>query len=364
MDMLTHLFFLFVQIDSAQHFYNFSVPYAQVQLQHYLYSEDGEQSETMYWNAFEPLLDSIQNDDASSHYRIASLFSMGSLLGVNYLCTDDRTYIEAEKYRPALRQRALDKLAFVAGLNSKSAPVGNLKSGRISAAICGKVIESANNMVHALNASTDPHQDDMAEKSSFLSASSEPMSYSRLNSNTSYIRAIFDRLVIIASDANQVDTISMFLQGLIETPGPLPPVNWFSLVSKISKLSSSAHVLCLDFAATHATSSLSLSEFLLTQMTSILGSVDQSHVVLNHIGMVLELAGLPRLETREEKKRRGMSAVIKRITISESRALEIIQLVGQKFHHFDYDTLVCSINLIIVRVFINPFFYSIPCYLI
>ncbi|KAI7891869.1 uncharacterized protein EV154DRAFT_419668 [Mucor mucedo] len=339
-------------INSAQHFYHFSVPYTQIQLHSFLYSpSEDSQAETLYWDAFEPLLNSIQNDDASSNYRIASLFSLGSLLGVNYLSSEEEThvYTEAEKYRSELRYRGLDSLCFVAGLNSKSAPIGNLKSGRIAAAICGKVIETTKSMIYSLKVAANP-QEASAEKSTMtlLSASSEPISYSRLNSNTSYIRAVFDRLVVIASDRNQIDNIIMLLNSLIGTPGPLPPVNWFSLVTKISKLSTPVQALCLSFASTHATTSLSLSEFLLTQMMSIFTAVksesdiDRSlcDVFFTGKGLatVLELSGLPRLESKEEKKRRGMSAVIKRITISESRAIEIIELLGQKYQYLDYDT--------------------------
>ena len=321
-------------VESAQHFYHFSVPFAHIQLYHYLFTQD----ETSYWNAFEPLLTSIDQDEASSHYRIASLFSLGSLLGVNYINTNDdqRIFYEAEKYKPELRQRALDKLAFVSGLHSRSAPVGNLKSGRIAAAVCGKVIESAKNMMHALNASTEGNT---AASESLLSASSEPVSYSRLNNNTSYIRAVFDRLVVIASDKQHIPMCKILLDSLIATPGPLPPVNWFSLVTKLSKLSNDLYTVCFTFCSTHATSSLSLSEFLLTQMSSSLGKPEQPHrVIFDHVGVVLELAGLPRIETRQETKRRGMAAVVKRITISESRALEILLLFGQRFKHLDYAT--------------------------
>lgn len=323
-----------------------------MQFHSYIYSTD-DRAETFYWDAFEPLLNSIQTDDASSNYRIASLFSLGSLLGVDYLNSDDNTsiYAEAEKYRPALRNRALDKLTFVAGLNSKSAPIGNLKSGRIAAAICGKVIESTKIMIDALKTATDP-RDNSDEKSSMtlLSASSEPLSYSRLNSNTSYVRAAFDRLMAIESDKDKMESMRMLLESLTQTPGPLPPVNWFTLVTKISKLSNTLRATCLLFATTHATSSLSLSEFLLTQMTSIFTAVQSKHdldmVVCDvffsdrGLGTVLELAGLPRPETKQEIKRRGMSAVVKNITISESRAIEIIQLLGQKYQYFDYDTQV------------------------
>lgn len=311
-------------------------------LQCYLCSED-KQAGDYYWSTFDPLLQSIDKDDASSHYRIASLFAMGCLLGVSYIDSrGDLIYVEAERYLPGVRQRALDKLAYVSGLNSKSAPVGNLKSGRIAASICGKVIESAKNMINALNASSDPSGgDSAAEKNALLSASSEPVSYARLNGNTSYIRAAFDRLTAIATDAKQSDMIIMLLKSFIDTPGPLPPVNWFSLVTKISKLSSDILHLCLDFSATHAATSLSLSEFLLTQMTSLLATADPPQVIFNHVGMVLELSGLPQLDnTKEGKKRRGMNAVIKRISISESRALEILQLFGQNFPRFGYEAQV------------------------
>lgn len=284
---------------------------------------------------------------------------MGCLLGVSYIGNrGELIYIEAEKYLPAVRQRASDKLAYVSGLNSRSAPVGNLKSGRIAASICGKVIESAKSMMNAL--SSDPNGDggeNAAEKTALLSASSEPISYARLNSNTSYIRAVFDRLTSIATDIKQSEVISMLLKSFIDTPGPLPPVNWFSLITKISKLSSDILHLCLHFSATHAATSLSLSEFLLTQMTSLLATADPPHVIFKHVGMVLELSGLPSLDdAKDEKKRRGMNAVIKRISISESRALEILQLLGQNFPRFGYEAQVRRKKLIQVAPFFNHYY--------
>jgi len=83
---------------------------------------------SQYTQAFEPLFGSIQSDDASSNYRIASLFGVASLLGVDYLnrnATSDFN-AEAQRYQASSRRAGLDKLAAITGLTVKSAPTGTI----------------------------------------------------------------------------------------------------------------------------------------------------------------------------------------------------------------------------------------------
>ncbi|KAF1807541.1 hypothetical protein FB192DRAFT_1356280 [Mucor lusitanicus] len=343
----------------AQHFYHFVVPYTHILYHGYIHADaNDETAVSQYTQAFEPLFGSIQSDDASSNYRIASLFGIASLLGVDYLnrnATSD-LYAEAQRYEASSRRAGLDKLAAITGLTVKSAPTGNLKSGRIAAAACGKVLAHTHLLIQTLGSDqseTDASSNAADTMAALASASSEPINYNRLNSNTSYLRAVFDRLTQLASDsASSKHDITMLLKGLIKTPGPLPPVNWFALLLKLSKVSSDMQQLCFLFASTHAATSFSLSEYLATQMMALLKegnstrsrflfeTHDDDHVE-NAFGTLLMLGGLPRVkgESKEEaKRRRGMNAVTKKMSISESRILELVKLLAEQFQSFDQDT--------------------------
>jgi hypothetical protein len=304
----------------SQHFYHFTVPYTQIQQHSYLCADtnDEETTEQFYKQAFDPLLTSIDNDDASSNYRIASLFGLGSLLGVNYLNTTTKSiYLQAQRYHVSSRRIALDKLTTVAGLTVRSAPTGNLKSGRVAAAVCGKVIEHAQCMQRSLG---KLETDDFAAIASSSISSSEPASYNRLNSNTSYLRAVFDHL----ATANEEAAI-LLLNSLIQTPGPLPPVNWFTILMKWTK---SLPRLCLGFASKHAATSFSLTEFLITQMMAMIKKGDMECKFLFTIDgafdTILELTGLA--EKKTDRIRRGMNAVVKKTALSESRLMELLEL--------------------------------------
>ncbi|KAI8645057.1 hypothetical protein BD408DRAFT_382648 [Parasitella parasitica] len=341
----------------AQHFYHFVVPYTQILYHSYIHADaNDEASLSNYIRAFEPLFGSIQTDDASSNYRIASLFGIAGLLGADYLNRSaGNVYTEAQRYQGSSRKAGLDQLAAITGLTVKSAPTGNLKSGRIAAAVCGKVIAHANMLVKTLDSDRSASESSAVDSIAALaSISSEPTNYNRLNSNTSYLRAVFDKLNQIANDAlSNGRNITMLLQSLIKTPGPLPPVNWFALLLKLSKVSSDLQQLGFLFASTHAATSFSLTEYLATQTMGLLKDVssfscaksrflfsrNDDHAE-NPFDIVLSLGGLPQTAReirRGEKKRRGMNAVTKKISISESRILEIITLLTERFGLFDQD---------------------------
>lgn len=300
---------------------------------------------------FQREFEHIQNDDPSSNYRIASLFNLGCLLGVSYLTSDqsDNVYTETRKYNAKIRSLVWDKLIGVAGLIGRSAPVGNLKSGRVAATICGKIIGS----VHLISTASQIKDRQVAPELLLLSASSEPTSYSRLNRNTSYIRAVFDSLVDMMTEKQRndlEDRLTLLISSLLHTPGPLPPVNWFNLMSEVSNVSKALRCLCINFASTHAYASLSLAEFLLSQLTSIIDPLKQLFepqlllllVSESGVGKMLELAGLPSVikTQKDTKMRRGMNAVTKKTNISDSRCNEIIEGFAKKILKFDEDTQV------------------------
>lgn len=309
-------------------------------------------------------LERIDNDDPSSNYRIAGLFSLGSLLGVHYLPSEkpsDHLYIESSKYSASARHTVWDKLVHAAGLTGRSsAPVGNLKSGRIAAAVCGKIINHA----HLMAVTSQIKEKQAASDLLLLSASSEPASYSRLNQNTSYIRAVFDSLVsLVETERSLTDHLELLLSSLLLTPGPLPPVNWFMLMNEISSVSSSLRGLCIRFASAHASSSLSLTEFLLSQLSIALDPLKKHTLnaelcllltTETGLGKVLELAGLPSSEKAQTTTRRGLSSMMKKASISDSRALEMVQSFAKQIHTFEKETQVREKK----RVWLTIFLFS------
>ncbi|KAI8984419.1 hypothetical protein BDF20DRAFT_935163 [Mycotypha africana] len=330
------------ELSMNQHFYHFVVPYTQVQFYSYLTTDkDDQENEVLYSQAFEPLLQSIETDDASSHYRIAGLFGAASLLGVEHLDLYSGSIgLKAERYHSNSRRAALDKLAAIAGLTAKASNVGNLKSGRIAAAVVGKIVETTKLMTQALG-SMNQQGISSGEASSLISSSSEPSNYNRLSSSTSYLRGVFDQLntLILSSNSNE-NNIQMLLNALISSKGPLPAVNWYNLLISLMKTSPDIQRLCFAFAANHAATSFSLSEFLFTQMISIMKSVAISGKKCEFLfegpsfATLLELGKLPsKTITKEEIQRRGLSSIVKKITLSKSRVLELVEIVIQKFQY-------------------------------
>ncbi|KAI8885252.1 hypothetical protein K501DRAFT_180514, partial [Backusella circina FSU 941] len=327
-----------VDANLAQHYYHFAVPFAQVSHSQFVHSQEDENA-PIFKSLCATHLDLIEKDNQSSHYRIASIFSLGSIFNVNYLSSiynTEQLVMAAQKYSPIARKPVLDKLMFVAGLTGNRSPVGNLKSGRIAASVCGQVIEATLNLQSGLE-NEQNHLSNAEHKLMLASASSEPKTLARLNKNTSFIRAVFDRL----ESASQEELL-VLMDSLVATPGPLPAVNWFHPMQQVSSVSESLYTKCLVFASLHASTSLSLTEFLLSQLSSSLDPQKSNHNVHSLIvgetglGWMLDLAGLTR-ENAAKNTRRGMSSVTKKTSISDIRLLEMFELYVTRLPDFELE---------------------------
>ncbi|KAL0087967.1 hypothetical protein J3Q64DRAFT_1735427 [Phycomyces blakesleeanus] len=335
-----------------QHYFHFAANFAKVnRLRMILSDNDSEESEA-YQNILLEQVQKVQKEDPSSHERLAALFSLSSLLGVDYLnaITDQELiYAEAQKYNSGTRSPVLDTLTVVAGLTDGGSPVGNLKSGRIAAALCGKVVHSALNMRDTLqlkqdNVSSGSLQSQIQHQAMMAIAnSSEPKTYTRLNNNTSYLRAIFDALTDIVDnldnslDKDSVEPTSLvFLCSIKDTPGPLPPVNWFNILTKLTTVSKTTWNECIMLASTHLATSMSLTEYIISQLSQDLSHFPKEIQILllgeAGLGMVLELGGLTGHESsRTGYKRRGMDAVTKKTSVSEIRCIELVDIHAKMF---------------------------------
>ncbi|KAF7724710.1 hypothetical protein EC973_000818 [Apophysomyces ossiformis] len=322
----------------AQHFYHFSVPLAKVARARLITEDSLYESSDSYTDLLLADLQIIQHETESSNRRLAALFSLSTLLGVDYLNTPPNPEwitIEARKYSAETRNPILDALASAAGLTE---PVGNLKSGRIAAVVSGKVVQAAMAMQEALR--LEQVQLGASGPSAVLVAamSSEPKTYARLNHNTSYLRAVFEGCVALTEAPDQPHAPSianLFLTSLRETPGPLPPVNWFTVLVNLAKISPAIQSECILFASTHAGASASLLEFVLLQVGQAARGVreDLQKLLLGEAGLgkMLELSGLPAYDAKAKSKRRGMDAVTKKMSVSEMRCLELFEAFAKSF---------------------------------
>ncbi|KAI8333863.1 hypothetical protein BC941DRAFT_454668 [Chlamydoabsidia padenii] len=312
----------------AGQLYHFDVPFSRLARLQHIAAGDNESS-TSFSNLFLSTIQTIQTDDASSQLRIPALFSLGCLLGTDYLHTpiqQDQLVKEAQQYNADIRRPLLDVITTLAGLTD-GLSAGNLKSGRIAAVVCGEIVQASQKLQVALKSESG------LTKMTMSISSAEPKSYSRLNNNTSHLRAVFDTLT--DQHYGTESYVQLLLSALRDTPGPLPAVNWFPLLSKLVKISTTIHLFCISFATNHATTSLSLSEFILSELGQTAGHYQED--IANYlvgesgIGKLLELSGLGHHSGTNGYKRRGMDAVTKKMTVSDIRAIEIFEGYAKLF---------------------------------
>ncbi|ORX59483.1 hypothetical protein DM01DRAFT_1405036 [Hesseltinella vesiculosa] len=306
-----------------------------------------DESQRMYQQ-----LQTVQTD------ALQSPLAIGPFLGVDFLHpsksieTLDVLAREADHYQP--QRPAVQAMAAMAGLQGD---YGQLKQARLAAVLCGLVLE--------VTADAQQAKEQLSGTSSTASSASagathiEPSTYQRLNNNTSYLRAIFDTLASIADDTEHAlhahpDTLQQVVDPLLiclkEVPGPLPPVNWFPVLRSLSRLGGiSSHLVtsqhCFDFAAAHASTSSSLCEYLVQELTRV-RQINNFNVTSNKypaillpacvgpngFGKLLALSGLAQQE--DTFQRRGMAAITKKIAVSPLRTLSILLHYIQSFWHW------------------------------
>lgn len=255
----------------------------------------------------------------------AELYVLAALLGADYLnrpVDPERIQSEAQHYAKPIRHKVLHALGTAAGLYGASTGP-NLKYGRLAAVVCGKTIQATMQMRFKDTHSTTAQ----------LLSLSEPASYGRLNNNTSYLRAVFDTLQELVEDSDDETTMGILLRSLRDTPGPIPPVNWFQLLCKLAKRSTALTLEALRFASKHANTSTSLTEFIVAQMTQPKQPVEVTLVLMDETGLgkVLELSGLPnKNQSKHGPARRGMDAVTKKVRLSDMRCVEVLEVYTKR----------------------------------
>ncbi|CAO3637011.1 unnamed protein product [Cunninghamella echinulata] len=341
-----------------QNIYHFDIPLSRLS-RLYLISSNKNESTQDFNKLFLSKVQVISTDDSASRLRIPAALCLGTLLGADYLHTPIADYEQLEKevkqYNSDTRKPLVDILMKLAGIENNQS-TGNLKCGRISAVVCGEIID----YIERLKKSNSPVS--IAATTNILT-SAEPKTYGRLNNNTSYLRALFDSLSDTIQNyqkANMVlpDHVAVYvrilLSSLRDIDGPLPSVNWFPLLNQISKISNEIRLLCFTAASKHAATSVSLSEYVLSELghgltlttttaTTINSNIKESSLMDSFvdeagIGKLLDLSGLTNQSNQAHIKRRGMDAVTKKMSISDVRALELLEAYIKSFTTFSKNT--------------------------
>ncbi|KAH8551145.1 hypothetical protein BGW37DRAFT_494982 [Umbelopsis sp. PMI_123] len=262
---------------------------------------------------------------------------------------------------------------------------GNLRAARVTAFTVANICRRAILQENLKNRLKNPSNIEI-----MAPTSTEPKSYSRLSQATSWLRTVFDALAEISAQPvenvsiEKFNNVNMLLLALQQTMGPLPPVNWFPVLQSLSKVAVQSHLSCIRFASTHASSSSSLTEFLVIQLRQVAtyiakgkpvdDSVIQLLVSETGLGKILNLAGLTEQNpsATAEYHRRGVNTMLKPIKLSDERCMETVNalvsvfsnlptecqktILGTLSNHIPEkaDQLARALKLIVHRQLLNP----------
>ncbi|RUS18364.1 hypothetical protein BC937DRAFT_88842 [Endogone sp. FLAS-F59071] len=315
----------------ALHYFHFLVPYAKL-LQARLARRSSTAHLTAYNAQLQTQLRHATAPGSPATTRLCAVLALGALAGVRYLDpgpeSTARSYLLGPEAPRELGESVWDALARMAGL--EGAP-GDLRGGRVAAVVIGRMVEVERRV-----------RPERGGASTVMGSSSmEPRDYSRLTVGTSYLRAVFDGCRELSQrppSASNLVIASILLDSLATLPTPLPPVNWFMLLTRLSSISPSTRLCAARFASKHAVASISLMEFLVAQLLALAAdpsAADDRDVIALlvgevGVGKVLELGGLERWRMEERKedikdeKRRGMDTMIRKVSVPASRCVEVV----------------------------------------
>lgn len=243
---------------------------------------------------------------ASASPSLSSIVSVPSLLGHDILSGQLSTTATPSSSDTAAATKLLAKLASIAGTSAE------LRLARMSAVVCGKLCGAT------LEEDVGP---------TLLGGKKEPSDLSRLEKETSVIRAVFDAL------KSGKDT-TMLVEALEQIEVALPAVDWAPLLSKIwdqGDLVMKSRVLSFTSRHCVVSSSRSLLDFLVSRCEprywGSLGKDLQLRILGDAgIGKLLDIAGLEPFEP--DPLEPGAADDAPKMTIAPTK---LLSLVGESF---------------------------------
>ncbi|KAJ2961001.1 hypothetical protein NQZ79_g3744 [Umbelopsis isabellina] len=298
------------------------------------------------------------DSNSSMSNKITAIMGLSCILGIDYLNgplmnDDPGSNINEEQHHNATahykQQDITQALKLQLGFGDTKA-TGNLRAGRIAAYILGNLYRKSVAKQKYNHADSNPD-----ELERLATVSTETKSYSRLSQATSWLRNVFDALNDISLNLesgkieDNASKARMLMSALQQTIGPLPLVNWFPILLRLSKVDAATHLSCIRFAHEHATYSSSLVEFLIVQCRQLATELDKKQSVDRNVlkmlvseaglGLIISLTGLEaKVPARKEgHHRRGMNAIVRKISVSDDRCMETIQAFTSTFDNMNVE---------------------------
>ncbi|KAF9576772.1 hypothetical protein EC968_003279 [Mortierella alpina] len=226
--------------------------------------------------------------------------------------------------------------------------IQDLKAGRLASVVLGHVAC----LVHRLG---------QVDSGKVIGTSSEPKDYSRLAVSTSWLRGLWDALweplqmgTVQKAQKSYAVSLELLLYTIHGLPTPLPAVNWFPLLTQLTTMEPRLIVPAIQVASKHATTSTSLMEFLIMTLSNFKAdrqesvivegaqSVEELLVGEEGLGRILTLGGLPLFDVQSDQaqaeldKVRGLDGLAKRVTLPNSRVVDLVErLIQALFFNLD-----------------------------
>ncbi|RHZ54170.1 hypothetical protein Glove_429g24 [Diversispora epigaea] len=284
--------------------------------------------------------------------RYAAILTLGSLAGVKYFfhlhSEYNRNFYFYSLAAPSIITLVLDSLQNISGINTQVSSsscinVSDLKGGRLAMIVFGRITQ------YALRLSEDDECLDIESEKLFTSSSTEQKDYSKFLP-TSYLRALFDSLMVsslkskISSSQIFLESASLIISTFSKVNLTIPPVNWFSVLSRLSNRRYDLRYKSVIMAIRHCSHSISLMEFLIYSLIKFneihnnnyyFENIEYEKLLLGDaLGKILEMCGFEKTSLEngilksntELLQKHGMENVINKF-VPNSRVVEIIEVI-------------------------------------
>ncbi|CAG8494615.1 9056_t:CDS:10 [Ambispora gerdemannii] len=312
----------------------------------------------------------LTSPDSTSNSRHTSIITLGTLAGIDFVLLPSindgfgNTHFFKNSSKKNITE-VVNSLTSIAGLGTETAMISDLKGGRLAAIILARLFKK----VEAID-----REGSGESVSNIASISSEPKDYSRLPI-TSYLRAFFDGLTEIATKGNladsplSIESANLILSTFTSLNCALPPVNWFTLLSKFNNPTFKKykiHHQSILMASRHASKSFPLMEFLAYTLIGFSDiekndeEIEFKKLLINYgLAKILEISGFASKKDGPSQGKDNKFLTEKRMDISKtvvvpnSRVLEIVNCLVADLFKDDASKEVQELQVIFLTTMVD-----------
>ncbi|CAG8453321.1 807_t:CDS:10 [Diversispora eburnea] len=241
----------------------------------------------------------ITSLETNINKRHAAILTLGSLAGVKYFfhlhLAHNKNFYFYSLAPSSIIKSVLDSLQNISGINTQG--------GRLAMIVFGRITQ------YALRLSEDDEFLDIESEKLFTS-STEQKNYSNLPP-TSYLRVLFDSLMVSSLKAKTsssqifLESSSLIISTFSKVNHTIPPVNWFSLLSRLSNRRYDLRYKSVILAIRHWDALGKILEMCGFEKTSLEDGILKSNIELH--------------------QKSGMENIINKVVVPNSKVIEIIE---------------------------------------